>query len=124
MRVTRAKDRENKAREIAALATDLGVTYLRRNLSDRRRVKIYLESPDLSASISLDGDSLVESGVLPWCMTLESEKRLSVAFGLEMAAPVNELHRCKCTTFAPDWQSVLWKLRRGFEMAKSGEAFQ
>lgn len=122
----RKADREELARRVEALCTEYGAKCERSGFHDAREIMLYIVCENVRVHVNFDGDnprSLLDNYCLPWCVE-RCDARLSAAFGLAQGAEVNPFHRRKCTAFAYGIDNLLRQLAAGFELLKSGRAFE
>src|SRR5690625_4291918 len=117
--VRRKKDREEMASEIIRLATELGVACEREDIGSREIV-LHLTGPrGLRVTVDLDGTSSQPNlHVVAWCIDFRSNAHFADSFG-----DVNPVHRRKATAVVYSFVGLLAELRRGFTLAKTGDAF-
>jgi hypothetical protein len=127
LNVAKASDRQLMAATIENIAREHGAQCERsEGLWSPRETTLDLSLNSLCISISLDGTNAQDRAgdfCLPWCVSVDSDAKLSEAFGNAMRASVNPHHRRKCTTFAAGWPDLCEKLRAGLTLAQTGGAF-
>lgn len=123
--VRRKKDREVMAADIAALAAELGVACERAE-PDSREILLRLSGPrGISVTLSLYGrDPHPNVHVVPWYLSHISDSRFADNFeSSTLHVQVNPIHRRKATAVVYGFVGLLAELRRGFTLAKTGDAF-
>lgn len=117
----RKADREEMAKGVEALLDELGIEHEREEMGPRE-IYIRITAPrGLCLTVDFDGDSWQpDVHVLSWHMDMDSDAQLSDA---RFGGNVNPHHKHKATYIAAGYDDLLVKLRRGLELAISGEAF-
>lgn len=121
----RAADRKKMAARLEQLITECGATFERREGGEFPGPRaIYLDvtaAQGLQVTVELDGDSCQpDVHVLSWNMKIGATAELNDAtFG----GSVNPYHRHKATYVGHGFEDLCVQLKRGLNLAASGEAF-
>ncbi|MBC8740467.1 hypothetical protein F6X40_27915 [Paraburkholderia sp. UCT31] len=119
-----AADRKQMAKRLEQLIVECGATFTREEGGDYpgpRAIHLRVAAArGLQITVELDGGSVQpDVHVMPWHMHYESEAKLDgKTFG-----EVNPYHHRKATHVAYGFEGLCENLKRGLQLAASGEAF-
>jgi hypothetical protein len=115
----RKADREEMAKRVEALLNELGVAY--ESSEHEREINIDVHGPrGLCVLVDFDGASWQpDVHVLSWHIRERGAQLNDLTFG----GNVNPHHKAKATYVAYGFDNLMYSLRRGLELAISGEAF-
>ena len=133
LKVTRTKDRAamaaivhdifSTAARIAALET---IPEGENSLSPRRCAVEFTHGRGIAVSVEFDGDSSMDRAgtfCMAWHTIVDTDARMSEAFGRAVCGSVNPRHFSKCTTFAHGFDDLCATLHRAVDCLNSGEAY-
>jgi len=135
----RKADREEMARQVAALCAEMGATCEVRDMAtyvysdgsdagkDSREIRCLIEIGEGCVGIEFDGghfNTMKDCFCMPWNTVMGSKARMTSAFGTAVGAEVNPFHQQKCMGFADGFEDLLERLRAAMICINAGEAFK
>ena len=131
--VSKAKDRATMAqivRDIFAASSNVGSLQIEGDGSNsivpRRTSVEFVHGLGIAVTVEFDGDSSLDregAFCMPWHTIVDTDARLSDAFGRCVGGSINSSHFGKCTVFAHGFDELCETLRRAVACLDSGEAY-